>query len=72
MKASNGPTGDDIREDCARALGWSFRDTLSLSLPALRDLVRHTHPKLAEEVTRFMQTSAQYIATPEPNRKRNR
>lgn len=40
-----------LHERIAAALGWSLEDALSFSLPALRDIVRITHPKLAAEIS---------------------
>lgn len=35
----------------AEALGWTVRDARSLSLQSLRELVRPTHPNLAEQIS---------------------
>lgn len=45
----------------ANALGWTLRDVNSLSLPALREVLRPVNSKLAHEVTCAMQSPA-YIS----------
>ncbi len=35
----------------AKALGWSVQETQSMSLPSLRDVVRHADPGLANEIS---------------------
>ena len=38
-------------ERIAKALGWAVKDTQSLSMQALRELVRPVDPKLAAEIS---------------------
>jgi hypothetical protein len=46
-----GASSEDIRSRIARALGWSEADARSLSLQALRDIVRPVDSGLAQEIT---------------------
>ena len=54
-----GLTGS-IHERAAAALGWSVADTQSMSLQALREVVRPVNPALAAEIDREVQ-SGRYI-----------
>jgi hypothetical protein len=49
-----------LHERAARALGWSVRDTQSMSMHALREAVRPVNPALAEEMSREIR-SGRYI-----------
>ena len=51
VRAQRSPGGDDLHERIARALGWSVRDTQSMSLQSLCDLVRPVDPALAQEIS---------------------
>ncbi len=42
----------------AEVLGWDVSQAQSLSLPALRDLVRPVSPKLAYEITVALETGS--------------
>lgn len=60
-KGAKGLIGNSsLHERIAKALGWTVKDVQSFSLPALRELVRDKHPKLAHEITLAMH----HIATP--------
>lgn len=48
----------------AEALGWSARDVRSLPLQSLRELVRPTHPNLAELISRELQ-SGRIVRSPD-------
>ncbi|HSX22280.1 MAG TPA: hypothetical protein VLE97_05845 [Gaiellaceae bacterium] len=48
----------DLHERAAKALGWSVRDTQSLSMQSLRDLVRPVDPDLAREMSYLIQSGA--------------
>lgn len=48
----------DLHERAARALGWTVRDTQSLSMQSLRDLVRPADPDLAREMDYMIQSGA--------------
>lgn len=45
----------NLHERIAQALGWTVEQAQSFSLVALRDLVRPVYPKLAHEITLFME-----------------
>jgi len=45
----------NLQERIAKTLGWTVKDVQSFSLPALRDMVRPTNPKLANEITRVIE-----------------
>ncbi len=47
-----------LHHRAAEALGWSIGQAQSLSLPALRDLVRPVSPKLAYEITTALETGS--------------
>lgn len=49
-----------LHERIARALGWTVKDAQSLSMAALRDLVRPVDPCLAEDISDHIQ-SGRYI-----------
>jgi hypothetical protein len=51
----------DLQERCAKALGWSLKDAQSVSLLALRDLVRPVDSSLALEISRHIQ-EGDYVA----------
>lgn len=53
-----------LHEQIAKALGWSLQDTLSLSLQSLRDLVRPLNPKLAQEITLYIQNGSYLTKKP--------
>jgi len=46
----------DLHERIAQALGWTVQQTQSLSLAALRDLVRPVSQKLAAEISNVIQS----------------
>ncbi len=54
-----GATGS-LHERAAAALGWPVRDTQSMSLHALRELVRPVNPGLANEISMAIE-SGSYI-----------
>lgn len=43
-----------LHDAIAKALGWSDRDVKSMSLPALRDLVRPVNRALADEISHVL------------------
>lgn len=47
---------DKLHERIAKRLGWTKKETESLSLQALRDLVRPVDAKLAHEITRAIES----------------
>ena len=51
---------DGLKLRSADALGWSLQDVNSLSLPALREVLRPVSVKLAHEVTCAMQSPAYF------------
>lgn len=53
----------NLHERIAKALGWSVKDTQSLTMHALRDLVRPVDPQLAQEMSHVIQSGA-YIKGP--------
>ena len=57
----------DLHERVAKALGWSVKDARSMSMQALRELVRPVDPSLARELDYMIQSGA-YIRG-EPTRK---
>jgi hypothetical protein len=48
----------DLHERVAKALGWSVKDAQSLSMQALRELVRPVDPGLAREMDHLIQSGA--------------
>jgi hypothetical protein len=44
-----------LHQRIAKALGWSVSDTQSMSLPALREIVRPVDPRLAAEISDAIQ-----------------
>jgi hypothetical protein len=44
----------DLHERVALALGWTPAEARSMSLPSLREAVRHVNPGLANEITMKM------------------
>lgn len=48
----------DLHERAAKALGWSVKDTQSLSMQGLRELVRPVDPDLAREMDYMIQSGA--------------
>jgi hypothetical protein len=52
-----------LHERIAIALGWSVRDTQSMSLQALRDIVRPVNAKLAHEIDTTIR-SGEYLIGP--------
>jgi hypothetical protein len=56
-----GPVGGSLHERAAHALGWSLADTQSMSLAALRDVVRPVNPALAEEMSRKIQSGRHIV-----------
>lgn len=48
----------DLHERVAKALGWSTTDVQSMSMHALRDLVRPVDPGLAQELSYAIQSGA--------------
>jgi len=48
----------DLHERAARALGWSVHDTQSMSMQALREVVRPVDPALAREMDFLIQSGA--------------
>lgn len=50
----------DLHERVAKALGWTVKDAQSLSMQALRDLVRPVDPDLAREMD-YLIRSGEYI-----------
>lgn len=65
-----GETGGTMHERAAKALGWSVADTQSMSLAALRDMVRPVNPELAGEMTRAIQKGSHIIGAPHKKRRR--
>ena len=55
---------DNLHPRIAKALGWTLEKTRTLSLPNLRELVRPVDPKLAEEISRVVQ-SGSFIRQPQ-------
>ncbi len=64
------PTGGSLHERAARALGWSVADTQSMSLAALRDVVRPVSPALAEEMSRKIQSGSHIVGARRKSRSR--
>ena len=60
----------DLHERVARALGWSVKDAQSLSMQALRDLVRPVDPGLAREMDHLIQSGAYIRGEPLARRSR--
>ena len=50
-----------LHERAAKALGWSVKDTQSMSMHSLRELVRPVDPDLAREMD-YMIRSGAYVA----------
>lgn len=48
----------DLHERVAKALGWSVRDAQSLSMQALRELVRPVDANLARELDHLIRSGA--------------
>lgn len=55
-----------IHERAAASLGWSLRDTTSLSLHSLRELLRDTSPKLVAEITSEIRSGRVVLAEGAP------
>ena len=47
---------DPLHERIARALGWPVADTYTFSMQSLRELVRGKNPKLADEISIYIQS----------------
>ena len=58
-----------LHERVAKALGWSVRDTQSMSLASLRDLVRPVSMKLANELSAQIQSGGHIKQRKNPRRK---
>lgn len=54
---------NNLHARVAAALGWSVKDAQSMSLPALRDIVRPVSPKLASELTHVIQSGTYIYVT---------
>ncbi len=65
-----GDAGGTMHERAAKALGWSVADTQSMSLAALRELVRPVNPQLAGEMSRAIQSGSHIKGA--PHRRRHR
>jgi hypothetical protein len=55
--------GGYLHNRAAEVLGWSVKDTQSMSLAALRDLVRGADPALAAEISESIQSGAHIRGT---------
>ena len=55
--------GGYLHNRAAEVLGWSVKDTQSVSLAALRDLVRGADPALAAEISESIQAGAHIRGT---------
>jgi hypothetical protein len=62
----------DLHERVAKALGWSVEDTQSMSMQALRDLVRPVDKDLAREMDYMIQSGAYVRGEPPRGRGRGR
>lgn len=65
-----GGAGGTMHERAAKALGWSVADTQSMSLAALREMVRPVNPELAGEMTRAIQSGSHIVGAPQKKRRR--
>jgi hypothetical protein len=50
-----------VHERIAAALGWTLKETQSFSLASLREMVRPVSPKLAHEITVFIETGVSIV-----------
>jgi hypothetical protein len=57
---------NDLYDRAARVLGWKHTDTHTVSMLALRDLVRPVDPDLAHEMTLAIQSGAYLKGTAAP------
>jgi hypothetical protein len=62
----------DLHERAAKALGWSVRDAQSLSMQALRELVRPVDSALAQEMDYMIRSGAYIRGEPLSRRGRTR
>lgn len=58
VKKSAAPHSSDLHDRIAKALGWSVKDTQSMSMQSLRDLVRPVNPSLAQEMDYMIRSGA--------------
>lgn len=65
-----GDAGGSLHERAARALGWSVADAQSMSLAALRDVVRPVNSALAEEMSRKIQSGGHITGARHKSRRR--
>jgi hypothetical protein len=66
-----GPTGT-VHERAAKALGWSVKDTQSMSLASLREVVRDVNPGLANEISMMIQSGSHIVGERHKSRRRGR